>query len=135
MKTAPQPAAPATPHLARPMPGDAVRLAAPYGRNWLPSGAIGILSGPAMGAPTDRPLREYKCCFASNTFRGRLHGGPEYVSCSGGPLPFIDAADLVATDELMEIPVWRWKDGVPGAGRAEPYTLAVPVWEWTPPKE
>lgn len=115
-----------------PMPGDAVRLATTYADGWVPKGAIGILEGYDEGTVVGRPLQEYLCCFNFSAFRGSTRGSPEYVRCSGGPLPCVAPADLVATGETVEVRFWRWKDGIMGAGRADNYTLAVPLWEWTP---
>lgn len=53
---------------------------------------------------------------------------PAYVSCSGGPCPFVKIADLTYEGRITQN-FWRWKD-IPRAGGGEPYTLEVSLWAW-----
>lgn len=103
-----------------PMPGDVVRLDGVL--TGARRGSIGVLGG-VLGRARD----EYEVCFSASAFRN-----DQYVSCSGGPIPFVGAEDLIPTGEVLQQTFWRWKDGRSGAGRGEYYSLEVPVWSWNP---
>lgn len=103
-----------------PMPGDVVRLDGDY---------VGARQGAyaVLGGRLDRTRDEFEVCFSASAFRDE-----QFVSCSGGPVPFVGAEELVATGETRPQTFWRWRDNIAGAGRGEAYTLEVPVWSWTP---
>ena len=52
-----------------------------------------------------------------------------YVSCSGGPLPFVEKADLVLIG-LKRTRFWRWGEGWPEAHAGGDYYITVPLWRW-----
>jgi hypothetical protein len=64
-------------------------------------------------------------CFAPSTFRE-----DEHISCSGGPLPFVDL-DSLKFSGLHKVRCWRWWNGVSGAGMGGEYTVTVPFWRWS----
>lgn len=106
-----------------PMPGDAIRLAAPWPWGQLDAGTIGVLGGAF-----DQPDRA-----STITFNARTHRSETGVSCGGGPATFhTEWSELRATTDITRIPVWRWKNGWSRAGEGEDYAAMVPVWEWYP---
>jgi hypothetical protein len=107
--------------------GDAVRLTTP----WYEADAddIGVL-GDFVGQPAPG---EGSITFHPSTFRGPSRDGRILVRVSGGPGSIsTPLAELTKTSQLVQLPVWRWRDGVPGRGRTQPYTVTVPLWDWTP---
>jgi len=112
-----------------PMPGDAVRIINANKEEVLyRDGKIGIIGG-VVG----RAQGEYLVCFAYSAFRGRQHPyslGHEYVSCSGGPVPWLQVDLLEPTDEQVEVTFWRWNKNGPAADCASEYLMKVPVWNW-----
>jgi len=109
------------------MPGDAVRLRAPW--DIVEAYDIGIIEG-RVGQRSERAF----VCFNARAFRGPAsrQQPDEIVCCSGGPAPQLVLSKLQATGETIDVPAWRWRDGIPGAGRGEDYTIEVPVWDWLP---
>jgi hypothetical protein len=63
-------------------------------------------------------------CFDASTYREGCH-----ISCSGGPIPSVDPADL-EYDGLREATYWRWWDGTAGGGQGGYYRMLVPSWRW-----
>jgi hypothetical protein len=112
------------------MAGDAVRIAADamwewgmWNRRIADRSAIGIIQG-RIGYVTNG---------ASIVFNHQTYRDGQSVSSSGGPATiFTDFAELSPTDETVDVTVWRFRDGIPGADRAEYYTIPVRVWEWRP---
>jgi hypothetical protein len=109
-----------------PMPGDAVRLT----RDWsfVKAGQIAIIGG-VIGERRN----EYLICFAYSAFRGPnskySEDRTEFVSCSGGPAPYIPTSVLRPTGQLHNVTFWRWID-LPRADGGQNYQLDVPLWEW-----
>lgn len=66
------------------------------------------------------------CCFDASAYRedGR-------VSCSGGPLPFIELSDLTFMGFKQTL-FWRFSNGYPEAHTGGYYYLNVPLWLWKP---
>jgi hypothetical protein len=113
--------------LRGPQGGDAVRLTTDwYEAN---AGDIGVLGGFV-----DQPLPgEGSITFNPSTFRGPSQNGRIVVQVSGGPGSIsTPLAELTKTGQPIQLPVWQWRNGVPGRGRAQPYTVTVPLWDWTP---
>ena len=112
-----------------PMPGDAVRIInSDESDTVYRDGKIGIIQGIVGKAAA-----EYMVCFAYSAFRGRQHPyslGNEYVSCSGGPVPWIQIDKLEGTDETVDARFWRWNKNGPAADCASEYVMKVPVWNW-----
>lgn len=119
-------------YLARevgPMPGDVVRLSADwYGSNT--AGVMGVLDG-VEGHAKD----EYLCVLRPSAFRGpsTAFSGDKgvFISCSGGPCPFIRPEELVWTGETVQRWYWMWR-ATPEADGGINYQLEVPVWDWAP---
>ncbi|ONI88090.1 hypothetical protein ALI22I_20340 [Saccharothrix sp. ALI-22-I] len=110
-----------------PMPGDAVRLAAPWRSGLLAAGQIGVLGGSFRNRsePGDRS--------SSIVFNASSHRDETGVSSSGGPATIhTEWSELRPTGDVARLWVWRWKDGHVGAHNGEDYAVMVPVWEWTP---
>jgi len=114
-----------------PMPGDAVRLTAPWSS--AKPGDFGIIGG-MVGEVRDIVDVTFGCRCTS--FRGRPSGcacdvgRPEVVSCSGGPGSFSFPASLLKpTDKTIVWTFWCWRR-LPCAGGAVKYDLEVPVWDW-----
>jgi len=113
--------------LRGPQGGDAVRLTTDwYEAN---AGDIGVLGGFV-----DQPLPgEGPITFNASTFRGPSQNGRIVVQVSGGPGSIsTPLAELTKTGQPIQLPVWQWRNGIPGRGRAQPYTVTVPLWDWTP---
>lgn len=111
-----------------PLPGDAVRVAAPWnwGEPWVKVGDTGVLDG-VVGSPITSHTR---ITFRFSTFRD-----DDVVSSSGGPATIATPVEeLTRTDDTTTIPVWEWRDGFPHAHNSIRYSIAVPVWEWRPTK-
>jgi hypothetical protein len=112
--------------IAHPMPGDCVILT----REWsiVRAGQVAIIEG-IVGQPRD----EYLINFSYSNFRGPnsryAQDHTEFVSCSGGPAPYLLASLLQPTGRSRTVTFWRWKD-LPCAGGGVNYTLDVPEWEW-----
>lgn len=113
--------------LRGPQGGDAVRLTTAW--HEADAGDIGVLDGfvgeplPGAGSITLHP----------STFRGPSHDGRIVVRASGGPGSIsTPLGELTKTGEPTQLPVWHWRDGIPGRGRAQPATVTVPLWDWTP---
>jgi hypothetical protein len=102
----------------QPKPGDAVIYDG--------SGAYTLAHGRGV---LDAICGELACCFAASAFRV-----DDSVSCSGGPLPFIDPADLRLVG-LYDQRFWRWHAGYSGAGQGGDYYMTVPLWRWNGGKE
>lgn len=111
---------------SHPMPGDAVLLTGPF--SIATPGQVAIIEG-VVGEARD----EYLVNFCYSAFRGpnsKYAKDPtEFVSCSGGPAPYLLASALKPTGRTRRVTFWRWKD-LPRAGGGERYTLDVPEWEW-----
>lgn len=103
-----------------PMPGDAVRIDGYY--VCTQRGDIAILGG-TLGVAYD----EYSACFSASAHRDK-----GFVSCSGGPVPYIGADQLRPTGETIRVRFWRWKNGHVAAHNGEDYYLEVPLWSWVP---
>ncbi len=113
--------------LRGPRGGDAVRLTAAW--HDADPGDIGVLDG-FVGQPLPG---EGSITFHPSTFRGRAHDGRIVVRASGHPGSIsTPLAELTATGQPTQLAVWQWRDGIPGRGRAQPYTVTVPLWDWTP---
>lgn len=110
----------------KPMPGDAVRLTAPY--SITKPGSIGIIGG-VVG----RYYPTQGITFNASAFRGRsstYSEGPMVVSCSGGPGTIgTNMSRLKPTTETIMFTFWHWKD-TPRAGGGTEYQLEIPQWEW-----
>lgn len=112
-----------------PMPGDCVIHL--NGECGITPGSIGILDGHVGTPKTTEP---YYCCFNwTIPFRGpaskyETENG-EYVSTSGGPVPFIFAEELIPSGITRVQTFWRWQD-LPRADGGDYYSLTVPVWYW-----
>jgi hypothetical protein len=63
-------------------------------------------------------------CFAASAYRQGDH-----VSCSGGPVPFINANSLTYVG-LKRTQFWRWSNGYAGAGQGGNYHITLPQWRW-----
>lgn len=51
------------------------------------------------------------------------------VSCSGGPIPCVEAGSLTLVG-LKETTFWRWSKGFAGGNQGGNYRLNVPHWVW-----
>lgn len=72
----------------------------------------------------ERTAGETAVCFSASAFRDE-----RYVSCSGGPVPFVDPKDLVLVG-IRPTNFWRWHQGHAGAHQGGHYTMNVPLWRW-----
>ncbi|MBB1153490.1 hypothetical protein [Amycolatopsis dendrobii] len=112
----------------RPMPGDAVRLAAPWpwAGNMVSVGDIAVIGGMVGKYPDDG--------HASITFNASTHRTETVVSCSGGPATIAtDLSTLRPTGDRTQLTVWRFRGGwLARADSAKYYVVDVPVWEWSP---
>jgi hypothetical protein len=63
-------------------------------------------------------------CFSASSFRIE-----NCVSCSGGPVPFVNPNDLTF-DGLRRNQFWRWGNGFAGGGEAGYYYIDTPSWRW-----
>ena len=108
---------------SKPGAGHVVRLDGDYCGVSL--GAHAVLGGGLGEGPRKRDEGRMEACFSPSA-----HLGPGFVSCSGGPVPFIKPEELVATGETTQQQFWRWKDGVAKGDNGEYFTLEVPVWSW-----
>jgi hypothetical protein len=63
-------------------------------------------------------------CFNPSTFREEND-----VSCSGGPLPWIQPDELKFSG-LQKVTYWRWWNGTSGANMGGHYAMTVPLWRW-----
>ncbi len=109
---------------ARPLAGDAVRLAAswPAGPE-VAVGAVGVLGG-LVGMTPD---------FAEITFRASTYRDDAVVTCSGGPATIATPpGELYPTGETATVRCWRFKNGIRRAHNDEEFTVEVPVWDWYP---
>lgn len=113
--------------LRGPQGGDAVRLTPP----WYEAGPgdVGVLDGfvgqplPGDGSITLHP----------STFRGPSPDGQFVVRACGIPGSIsTPLTQLTKTGQPVDVPVWRWRDGLPGRGREQRWTVTVQLWEWTP---
>lgn len=112
--------------LGCPMPGDAVRLAAPWKWGMLPAGKVGVINGLVGEYP---PHGHASIIFRASTFRDDVS-----VSSSGGPGTIAtDLSVLTRTADTVTLHAWKWQPGVmPGPNAGTHYKIVVPVWEWTP---
>lgn len=105
----------------RPRQGDVVRVTG---------------SGYYAARPGDFGLIDY--CYGSEEVVGvclrfsacRPYPDRHSVSCSGGPVPAVKVAKLVATGYLRATNFWKWWDNLSGGGRGENYNMFVPLWDW-----
>lgn len=63
-------------------------------------------------------------CFSASAFRD-----DRSVSCSGGPVPWVNPEDLEFAG-LYQQTFWRWHDGSAGASQGGSYQITVPLWRW-----
>jgi hypothetical protein len=102
-----------------PMAGEAVRLIRDH--DVCKKGEIGIIGG-VVGTRKNE---------ISITFNYSAFSDGKVVHCSGGPATInTPAKELIETEKKMEVLFWKWKDGIPGAGRGIYYKKMVRVWEW-----
>lgn len=101
-----------------PQPGDVVRS---MSGDFPKAGSHGVING-TLNAREDK----VSVCFAASAFRD-----DNIVSCSGGPVPFIKATELIWSGEFINREFWRWRD-LPQANGGFHYFLSVPVWYWYP---
>lgn len=119
----------------RPRPGDAVRVTSRCPWQWgyrpnrgkdgagafVTDGDIGMIGGLVGATPVA----------ANIIFNFSAFNNGHIVSCSGGPgAIYPSLSQLRYTGETVKVRFWKWKDGLPGAGRGEDYEMEVPVWEW-----
>ena len=109
-----------------PRGGDAVVLLSPW--EWAGSlvnvGDIGIIDGLVRKSATED---------VQITFRYSAFNDGEVCQCSGGPGTIsTPITELFRMPGLKKITFWRWKNGIPGAGRGCHYEKEVPVWGWNP---
>ncbi|NKB55083.1 MAG: hypothetical protein GKS00_01995 [Alphaproteobacteria bacterium] len=112
--------------IARPMPGDLARLAAPWAWGDVPRGSLPVGSVDVI-----------ETCLASDgsniTFNARAFFDGRRCSCGGGPGTVVTPlCELRPTDSIREQKFWRWRD-FPRAGGGVDFRLSVPVWDWFPP--
>jgi hypothetical protein len=113
--------------LRGPQGGDAVRLTTPW--HEARTGDIGVLDG-FVGQPLPG---EGSITFNPSTFRGPSGDGRIVVRASGGPGSIsTPLSELTRTGQPAQLRVWRWRDGRPGRGQAQQYTVTVPLWAWAP---
>lgn len=62
------------------------------------------------------------------TLNARTFRAGGRVSCSGGPVPFVEV-DRLRFISLKQMKCWRWADGYPAAHNGGDYTVTVPVWK------
>jgi len=95
--------------------------------------SIGKRPTPRPGDAVDGPdgegvlchvLGSLAVCYQPSTFREDTT-----VSCSGGPLPWVDSGSLKPAG-LRRIKCWRWSAGLAGAGQGGEYWVTVPLWKW-----
>jgi hypothetical protein len=116
--------------LRGPQGGDAVCLTTPW--QGASTGDIGVLDGVVGQTP---PREQGRITFNATTFRGPTRRGRILVQASGGPASISTSLrELGKTGRTVTLTVWRWQHSGPGLGLGldEGYTVAVPVWEWTP---
>lgn len=111
-----------------PQPGDVVTTA---------DGKRGIIDGSHFGmdfedgkGPLALVVLNYSAFYGANsrTATGE-NRGPEYVSVSGGPCPFVPLAAL-RLDGPTTVTFWRWVD-FPRGGGGENYQRTVNGWTVT----
>ena len=56
------------------------------------------------------------------------NNGPEYVSVSGGPCPFVPLGELTYVGPITHT-FWRWKD-LPRRDGGVSYERDVRLWAW-----
>ena len=95
-----------------PQPGDAV----------IASGKYGVIDSDPLFKDEGKVL----VVFGASAFRPRSK--PEYVSCSGGPCPFIPTDRLTLVGHRTQR-FWEWKD-IPRAGGGVEYLEPVRLWSY-----
>jgi len=97
------------------------------------AGELGVINGK-VGSP----LNIIEVTWNYSAFRGKHIGDsmarpddPIYVSCSGGPGAYIEANELVSTNDTKIVNFWKWED-LPRADGGIHFELDVPVWDWNP---
>lgn len=111
-----------------PMPGDLVVVAKDW--NGVKAGSVGMIDGHLS-----KPDKVLQVCFAFNAFRGvgnKLNvSDRDFVSCSGGPVPFVRADCVTRLPEPRSARCWRWAE-FPEARGGEEYKVTVPAWQLDP---
>jgi hypothetical protein len=106
-----------------PQAGDAVRLAGTWKWSGIEHGDIGVING-LLGQPDDA---------VEITFNASIYRDNRYVSCSGGPATIATpVGGLQPTGEVVDLQVWRFKNGIRQAHNQERHTVTVPLWDWHP---
>jgi hypothetical protein len=91
-------------------------------------GSIGIIDGfTEQEYPEDVQIT-----FNYRAFIGSSRGGPEFASVSGGPGTTATPVSELVKIGRTTVNCWRWKDGIPGAGRGISYDRECDLWAWIP---
>lgn len=120
--------------IGEPQPGDVIVLNGRY--TGVKSGTRAVIDGSHYRWDfEDGKGPVVLAVFAASAFRGTSHRGQSddslYVSCSGGPCPFVPIAELTYAGTTAHI-FWRWKDW-PRKDGGEHYTHTVNLWIWNKP--